>query len=229
MGGKRAPIGEIRMISRGLVVGGSSKLVKKVYAREVNSVHSRFLASKAPRCSELDIIFFEKDTSGIRQPHDDSLVIMLKMEEFNMHQALVDNGSLVDIIYLPAFQQMKLNKERPRSFSSPLVSFIGDKVILKGVVNLTIIAGTYPAQVSKEINFLVVDCLSMYNVILGRPTLNKLKVVMSTYYLKVKFLITHGIGEIRGDQVLVRECYLAALASEENHMQMIDELKQTSL
>ena len=42
MGGNKAPIGEIRIILGGLVVGGSSKSLKKVYAREVNSVHSRF-------------------------------------------------------------------------------------------------------------------------------------------------------------------------------------------
>ena len=112
---------------------------------------------------------------------------------------LVNNGSLVDTIYLPAFQQMKLSKERLRPFTSPLVSFTRDRVIPKGVVKLTIIAGTYPAQVSKEIDFLMVDCPSMYNFILGRPTLNKLKAATSTYYLKMKFPTAHGIGEIRGN------------------------------
>ena len=103
-----------------------------------------------------------------------------------------------------------------------MVSFTGDRVIPKGVVKLTIIAGTYPAQVSKEIDFLVVDCLSIYNVILGQPTLNKLKTATSTYYLKVKLPTAHDIGEIRGDQVLAKECYQAALSSRENHTWMID-------
>ena len=74
---------------------------------------------------------------------------------------------------------MKLNKERLQLFTSLLVSFTGDRVIPKGVVKLTIIAGTYLAQVSKEIDFLVVDCSSTYNVILGRPILNKLKAATS--------------------------------------------------
>ena len=108
---------------------------------------------------------------------------MLRMEEFNIHWVLVDNGSLADIIYLPAFQQMKLSKERIRTFISPLVSFTRDKVIPKGVVKLTIIVGTYPMQVFKEIDFLMVDCPSTYNVILGRPTLNKLKAATLTYYI----------------------------------------------
>ena len=56
-----------------------------------------------------------------------------------------------------------------------MVSFTRDRIIPKGVVKLTIIASTYPAQVSKEIDFLVVDCQSTYNIILERATLNKLK------------------------------------------------------
>ena len=39
----------------------------------------------------------------------------------------------------------------------------------------------------------------------------------------MKFLTAHGVGEIRGDQVLARECYQAALASEENHTWVINE------
>lgn len=41
--------------------------------------------------------------------------------------------------------------------------FTGDKVYPNEVVTLTIIARTYPAQISKEIDFLVVDCLSTDN------------------------------------------------------------------
>ena len=65
-----------------------------------------------------------------------------------------------------------------------------------------------------------------YNVIIGRPTLNRWKVATSTYCLKVKFPTERGIGEIRGDQVLVRECYRAVLASKENHTWIIEEKTQ---
>ena len=110
-----------------------------------------------------------------------------------MYWVLVDNGSSANIIYLPAFQQMKLNKEKFQPFTSPLVSFTEDRVVTKGVVKLTIIAGTFPTQVFEEIVFLVIDCSLMYNIILGRPTLNKLRVVTLTYYLKVKFPTVHSI------------------------------------
>ena len=111
---------------------------------------------------------------------------------------------------------MKLYKKRIKPFTLPLVSFIGDRIIPRGIITLTVIAGTYPAQVNKEIDFLIVDCPSTYNIILGGPTLNRLRAASSTYYLKVKFPTARRVGEIRGDQVLVRECYQAALASGEN-------------
>ena len=69
----------------------------------------------------------------------------------------------------------------------------------------------------------MVDCPSSYNVIIGRPTLNRLKAAMSTYCLKVKFPTDNGVGEVRGDQILARECYQAVLAAKENHTWVIEE------
>ena len=122
---------------------------------------------------------------------------------------------------------MKLDKKRIKPFTSSQVSFTGDRIVPKGIITLTIIAGTYPAQVTKEIDFLIVDCPSTYNIILVKPTLNRLTAVTTTYYLKVKFPTTHEVGEIRGDQVLVRMCYQATLVSGENHTWVINELEPT--
>jgi len=74
-------------------------------------------------------------------------------------------------------------------------------------VTLTVTVRTHPSQLTHQLDFLVVDCPSSYNVIIGRPTLNHWKVAMSTYCLKVKFLIENTVGEVKGDQVLARECY----------------------
>ena len=70
---------------------------------------------------------------------------------------------------------------------------------------------------------MIVDCPPSYNVILGQHTLNWLKAVTSTCCLKVKFPTPREIGQIRGDQLLVRKCYQVVLASRENHTWVVEE------
>ena len=69
-------------------------------------------------------------------------------------------------------------------------------------------------------NFLVVDCSSSYNAIIGRPTLNSWKAITSTYHLSIKFPTEYGVGEVQGDQLVARECYLAMLAIDEQTQTM---------
>ena len=71
-------------------------------------------------------------------------------------------------------------------------------------------------QITKDITFLVVDCSSAYNAIVDRPTLNLWKAMTSTYHLMIKFPIEYGVGEVRGDQVAVRECYIAMLEMDDH-------------
>ena len=75
-------------------------------------------------------------------------------------------------------------------------------------------------------NFLVVDCSSSYNAIIGRPTLNSWKAVTSTYHLSIKFPTEHGVGQVQGDQLAARECYLVMLAMDEQVQTMNIEEKR---
>ena len=86
------------------MTGGTLKSLKKAHEREIISVHSQLPPMKMLRKDEPDIVFSGRDSHSITQPHDDPLVIMLKVEEFNIHQVLIDNRSSSDIIYLPMFQ-----------------------------------------------------------------------------------------------------------------------------
>ncbi|XP_023886378.1 uncharacterized protein LOC111998513 [Quercus suber] len=217
-------IGEIKMITGGPVIYGSFRSLKKSYHRQVNNIYKT--PPSKQRRTDKDMFFSKEDARGVKQPHNDPLVIMLTIEGFNTRRILVNNGSSVDIIYLSVFQQLKLDPGRLRPFESPLVSFSGDKVYPKGIVMLTVTVGSYPRQLTCQLDFLVVDCSSSYNVIIGRPTLNCWKVTMSTYYLKVKFPTKNGVGEVRGDQVLARECYQVVLAAKENYTWIIEEKEE---
>ncbi|KAL5560487.1 hypothetical protein UlMin_036698 [Ulmus minor] len=70
--------------------------------------------------------------------------------------------------------------------------------------------GTHPCQHIQSVNFVVVDCPSSYNAIIGQPNLNAIRAVTSTYHLLVKFPTVGGIGVLKGDQQESRDIYEAA-------------------
>ncbi|GFY95426.1 hypothetical protein Acr_10g0008110 [Actinidia rufa] len=71
--------------------------------------------------------------------------------------------------------------------------------------------GTEPHQTTVWQDFIVVDCPSPYNAILGRPTLGEIKAITSTYHLKMKFPTLTGIGEVKGDQKVARQCFISSM------------------
>ena len=93
-------------------------------------------------------------------------------------------------------------------------------------ITLLMIMRAYLQQVTRDVNFLVVDCSSSYNAIIGRLTLNSWKAITSTYHLSVKFPTECGVGQVQGDQLAARKCYLAMLAMDEQVQTMNIEEKR---
>ncbi|KAL0444018.1 UNVERIFIED_CONTAM: hypothetical protein Slati_2124500 [Sesamum latifolium] len=88
-----------------------------------------------------------------------------------------------------------------------LMGFEGSTIQAIGEIPLPISVGEEACRKTHIVNFLMVDTPHpSYNVILGRPTLNALKAVVSTWCLKIKFQTEWGIGDVWGNQLNAREC-----------------------
>ena len=148
---------------------------------------------------------------GCQHPYDDPLVIKTIVANKTIHRVLVDNGSSTDIIFVSAFDKMGIGREKLKSVSACLLEFSGERVPPLGSVQLVLTLGDPPCQATTTGRFLIVDALSVYNMLLGRPFLNAIRAVPSAYHMVIKFPTANGVGMVRGNQRIARECYSALM------------------
>ncbi|XP_058070992.1 uncharacterized protein LOC131220032 [Magnolia sinica] len=193
---------EIWTIYEGPSGGGDSNQSRKAHARSIDPKHYIHLAdrsSKELRMSPCSLTFTEDDAHEIQHPHDDALVVNMTIANCKVYRILVDMGSSANILYFEAFDKMGIDRSRLQPVRTSLHGFAGDKIILEGTISRPVIAGEGQNQVTLLVDFLVVNTPSTYNVILGRPSLNSMRAVVSTYHLIMKFPAVGGIDYLLGD------------------------------
>ena len=82
--------------------------------------------------------FSDEDKRGTIQPHDDALVVILRIRGFDVRRVLVDLGSAVEVIYPDLYKGLNLRPEDLMAYDSPLISFEGKTVMPKGQIRLPI-------------------------------------------------------------------------------------------
>ena len=95
-----------------------------------------------------------------------------------MKRILVDQGSVVEIMYPNLYKGLNLKLVDLTAYDSPLVSFKGKTVTPKGQIKLPIQTGSDVV----EVDFIMVDAYSPYTAIVARPSLHALKAVSSTLH-----------------------------------------------
>ena len=151
--------------------------------------------------------FLDKDKVGTIQPHDDALVITLRIGCYDVKRVMVDQGSAAEIMYPDLYKGLSLRAEDLTPYSSPLVIFEGKIIIPKGQIRLPVQIGSETV----EVDFIVVDAYSPYTTIVVRPWLHTLGAVSSTLHQKVKYPSEGQIEEILGDQAMAQQCMVAAI------------------
>ena len=86
----------------------------------------------------LVLSFSEKEKVRTTQPHDDALLIALRIRGYDVKRVMVDGGSAAEIMYLDPFKGLKLKPEDLMPYNSPLMSFDGKLVTPKGMIRLPI-------------------------------------------------------------------------------------------
>ena len=128
---------------------------------------------KRARVEQLD-----EDKIRTIQPHDDALVITLRIGGYNVKRVMMDQGSAVEIMYPDLYKGLNLKVEDLMPYSSPLMSFEGKIIIPKGQVKLPVQTGLKVV----EVDFIVVNAYSPYTTIIARPWLHTLGAVSSTLH-----------------------------------------------
>ena len=155
----------------------------------------------------LVLSFLDADKQGTIQPHDDALVVTLRICGYDVKRVMVDQGNATEIMYPDLYKGLDLKPEYLTTYRSPLVSFEGKMVVPKGQIRLPVQAG---ADVV-EVDFIVVDAFSPYIAIMGRPWLHSLGAISSTLHQKVKYPSGGQVLEIVGSQSMARQCLIAAI------------------
>ena len=200
------------MISGGFVGGGESSSARKAHLRSIRSAEIGEIqsVSKLPWL-DTSITFSDSDLEGCQHPHDDPLVVRVVVANKTVHRVLVDNWSSTDIIFASAFNKMGIGKERLEPVNTHLRGFSEEKVLPLGSIQLVLTLGDPPCQATTTARFLIVDAPSAYNMLLGRSSLNAIKAIPSAYHMMIKFPTVSGVGMVRGDQRVARECYSASM------------------
>ncbi|XP_016192948.1 uncharacterized protein LOC107633865 [Arachis ipaensis] len=158
-------------------------------------------------------ISFSKDDYKSQAPNlDNPVVISVHMGELTVKKVLLDPGSSADILFYSTFKKMQLSDKALQPSGGELAGFSGERVPIAGYVWLRTTLGEPPNSKTLDIQFLVVDCVSPYNIILGRPSLNSFGAIVSTIHLCVKFsLQDNTIATVHSDHKEARQCYNASL------------------
>ncbi|XP_010513511.1 PREDICTED: uncharacterized protein LOC104789525 [Camelina sativa] len=195
----------INVISGGSEISGITHSAAKRNTRAVRNPQNKGQATQGDTPSYT--ITFTTDESSVPTLHHDALVIQLTVANCLMKRILIDNGSSTNILYMQAYKELGLDEGGLTRKSIPLVGFSGEVKQSIGEVTLPV----YAEGVNKHTKFLVVDCASAYNAIMGRPWIHDMAAIPSTLHQTIKFPTPWGVKEILGEQESSRSCYQTTL------------------
>ena len=127
----RPPLGTINVIF--VAPGKTGSCPSRVMSVAQLSIEDSNSEPKRARIEAPLVLGFSADDKiGTIQPHDDALIVTLKIGGYDAKKVLVDQGSAIEIMYPDLYKRLNLKLEDLTAYDSPLVSFEGKTVTPRG-------------------------------------------------------------------------------------------------
>lgn len=144
------------------------------------------------------LTFTEKDFNGVDVPHNDAMVLMVNICNYDVKRVLINPGNSLEIMYLNLYNKLHrfIRRKNIRSIDAPIYSFNGESVLPIAIVDVPVRIG----EVKISMEFFVMNIDSSYNAILKRHWLGEMKAVVSLFHQKLKFPSPKGTMVVQGKQ-----------------------------
>ena len=149
------------------------------------------------------ITFPSIDPNRVLHPHQDVLILTLGINDFDVRRILVDLGSSADLLQMFTFKQIGFSSSALENLRKILLGFNGASMTSLGDVVLPVQA----KPVVLNVQFSIVEDLSLFNTIMERTWLHDMKTIPSTYHQMVSYLTKDGHVNLFGSQLAAQQCY----------------------
>ncbi|XP_060965617.1 uncharacterized protein LOC133034532 [Cannabis sativa] len=130
-------------------------------------------------------------------------------------RTMINNKSSANILFKSSLERMGLGTKDLETCERLIYRFTESGMAPAGLIKLPLKVRIAPKSVTIMALFVVLDIVSPYNALIGRPALYDLKAVTSIFHLLVQFPTKGGIGCLKGNQMVARECYNLSITTRE--------------
>ena len=87
------------------------------------------------------ISFSDSDLRDVQLPHNDPLVVTLRIGNYDVQRVLIDQGSFAEVMYQDLYEKLGLGEAELSSFTTPIFGFSGELTMPLGKTMLPVLVG----------------------------------------------------------------------------------------